>query len=250
MANEYLKPESFNFEYKSIGKTPMARLIKLSSAIEQWCQNRLDNINAGKAVEEFSIANVQALRKLIESEITLIKVDDANVVTDQILFLMVGAIKVQAQNNTKTTWPLVNQTIKSLIAPRVKYNNTVYFSLVSFVIIIGFVITIFSINNRNTSTTPLSSIEMSQEMPINKVGSEMVDSLINVYSQMQSGNCQLPQALLLQPQDREAFIAFVTEGKVNINTAESLKKSLSYADCEYPQKLMSNPLNILKSDGK
>ncbi len=95
----------------------------------------------------------------------------------------------------------------------------------------------------------LSSVQVTQETPINEVGSKIVGNLIAVYNQMQQGDCQLPQALVLQPKDREAFIAFVTEGKVTINTAESLKRSLEYADCNYAQKLMSNPLNISKDNG-
>ena len=122
-------------------------------------------------------------------------------------------------------------------------------ALTSVVLIAGFAFTLFSINNKQTPTTDLNPIETVQDMSINQVGSQTVDNLIAVYKKMQSGECQLPQALVLQPKDREAFIAFVTEGKVNINTADSLKKSLEYADCKYPQKLMNNPLNRSPEDG-
>ncbi len=243
MTNDFFKTEGFNLHDKRIGKTPIARLIKLSSDIEKWSQDRLSK-NAEGVIEEFSIEDIQALRKSIKNEVSAIRSDEPNVVSDQILFLIIGAIKVQAQNNSETTWPLVNQTIKELVAPPKRDSNMMYFSLISFIIVIGFVLTIFSINSKNRQSMGLSSVQVTQETPINEVGSKIVGNLIAVYNQMQQGDCQLPQALVLQPKDREAFIAFVTEGKVNINTAEDLKKSLDYVNCNYSQKLMINPLNI------
>lgn len=247
LSAEFLTFEDFYGRYKSTGKTQLARLLKLSGSIEKWSQ---DCISSNKEViKELSIRDVQALRRLIENEVSSIDTDEPSVVTDQVLFLIIGAVKVQAQSSSSTTWPLVNQTIKELVSPRKKQNSVMLFSLLGFVLIAGFALTLLSINNKNTPATALSPIEVAQGMPINQVGSQTVDNLINVYHKMQSGECQLPQALVLQPKDREAFIAFVTEGKVTINTAESLKKSLEYADCNYPQKLMKNPLNLSKENG-
>lgn len=233
--------------YQSAGKTQLARLLQLSGTIQKWSQDRASN-NI-EAIKELSIQDVQALRQLIDDEVSSISTDQPSVVTDQILFLIIGAVKVEAQRSSSTTWPLVNQTIKELISPGKKQSSFMLFSLFGFVLIAGLALTLFSINNKKTEATVLTPLEVSQSMPINQVGSKTVDSLINVYNKMQSGECQLPQALVLQPKDREAFIAFVTQGTVTISTAESLKKSLEHADCNYPQKLMKNPLNLSKENG-
>ena len=247
---ELLTFEDFYGRYESTGKTQLVRLLKLSGAIEKWSQGR--GANHAEVVNEFSIKDVQALRKLIENEVASIShnaaATDANVMTDQILFLIIGAVKVQLQSSSSTTWPLVNQTIKALVSPR-KKQNSLMLALTSVVLIAGFAFTLLSINNKQKPTTDLIPIEAAQDMSINQAGSQTVDNLIAVYQKMQSGECQLPQALVLQPKDREAFIAFVTEGKVNINTADSLKKSLEYVDCKYPQKLMNNPLNRSPENG-
>ena len=58
---------------------------------------------------------------------------------------------------------------------------------------------------------------------VNESGSRTVSSLVNLYEAMKTGDCQLPQAAMLQPAEREAFISFVNEGKVDINTASYLK---------------------------
>ena len=76
----------------------------------------------------------------------------------------------------------------------------------------------------------------------NESGSNTIASLVNLYEAMKNGDCQLPQAAMLHPTEREAFISFVNEGKVDINTASYLKSALNYTACLYPQKLMSQPL--------
>lgn len=237
---ELLTFENFFGRYQSTGRTQLSRLLKLSASIEAWSQEKASSNT--EVIKELSMRDVQALRQLIENEVASISTDDPNIVTDQILFLIIGAVKVQAQSSSSTTWPLVNQTITELVSPRAKLNNLIYLALLGFFLMVA---AVFLINSNRTPAPSLSPIEMAQEVPINQAGSETVGNLIRVYHNMQNGECQLPQALLLQPKDREAFIAFVTEGKVTINTAESLKKSLAYADCKYPQKLMNNPLNRL-----
>lgn len=246
-STEFLTFEDLYGRYQSVGKTQLARLLQLSNTIEKWSQDRA--LNNTEAIKELSIQDVQALRQLIDNEVSSTSTDQPGVVTDQILFLIIGAVKVEAQKSSSTTWPLINQTIKELISPRKKQNSFMLLSLFGSVLIVGLALTLFSINNKSREATMLNTLEVSQSMPINKLGSKTVDSLINVYNKMQSGECQLPQALVLQPKDREAFIAFVTQGTVTINTAESLKKSLEYADCNYPQKLMKNPLNLSKENG-
>jgi len=237
---ELLTFEDFYHQHKSTGKTQLARLLKLSATIEKWSQEKATS--HAKEIKELTIRDVQTLRQLIENEVTLTNSDDPNIVTDQILFLIIGAVKVQAQSTSSTTWPLVNQTIKELVSPQAKQNNLVYFALFGFLLMLA---TALSTDNINKQAPTLAPIQIAQAIPVSQAGSETVGNLIKVYHNMKSGDCQLPQALLLQPKDREAFIAFVTEGKVTISTAESLKKSLEYADCKYPQKLMNNPLNRL-----
>lgn len=246
-STKFLTFEDFYGRYQSDGKTELSRLLQLADTIKKWSQDRASNFT--EVVKELSIQDVQALRKLIDDEVSSIGIDQPSIVTDQILFLIIGAVKVEAQRNSSATWPLVNQTIEELISPRKKQNSFMLLSLFGSVLIVGLAATLFSINNKNTDSTVLNTLEVTQNMPINQMGSKTVDSLINVYNKMQSGECQLPQALVLQPKDREAFIAFVTEGTVTINTAESLKKSLEHADCNYPQKLMKNPLNLSKENG-
>ena len=55
---------------------------------------------------------------------------------------------------------------------------------------------------------------------------------------MKSGTCQLPQAAMLAPEQREAFLMFVNHGTVDVQHVENLRLALAYVNCLYPQELM------------
>jgi hypothetical protein len=112
----------------------------------------------------------------------------------------------------------------------------------TFIVIMGFSIVLLKPNSKNAVTDNSVPLNVITDTSINQPGSETVSNLVELYKSMKNGDCALPQAAMLQPQEREAFISFVNEGKVDINTAESLKSALTYTNCLYPQKLMNNPL--------
>ena len=165
---------------------------------------------------------------------------DIDVVTDQILFLFIGAIKLQIQNNSNKPWELVNQSISNFLTyEKQPQKNLLLLSMLTIIVIIGFS---FTFLNTHKSKSRIDSNNPLDISTINESGSETVSSLVNLYEAMKSGDCQLPQAAMLQSGDREAFISFVNEGKVDIKTAPRLKNALNYATCLYPQKLMNHPL--------
>ncbi|HEY0905990.1 MAG TPA: hypothetical protein VGE17_02200, partial [Methylophilus sp.] len=51
-------------------------------------------------------------------------------------------------------------------------------------------------------------------------------------------SCQLPQAAMLPEAQRQAYLQFVTEGKVYVEHVEDLRQALGYVSCLYPQELM------------
>ena len=102
--------------------------------------------------------------------------------------------------------------------------------------------TLLKPNSRNAVTDSSDPLNAIANTSINQPVSETVSNLVELYKSMKNGDCLLPQAAMLQPQEREAFISFVNEGKVDINTAENLKSALKYTNCLYPQKLMNNPI--------
>jgi hypothetical protein len=62
--------------------------------------------------------------------------------------------------------------------------------------------------------------------------------LLLAYNKMKSGTCQLPQAAMLPPEQRQAFLMFVNKGVVEVQHVENLRLALGYVNCLYPQELM------------
>ena len=234
MSSEFLKLEALKLS--SMGDTPSKRLMGLSKALSQWNAKRIGKVKNGKEVD-LNINNIQTLKSIIEGEVKKSNVNDVSTVTDQILFLIIGAIKLQIQNNSDTPWKLVNQSIEKFLAyEKQPQKNLLLLSMLTMIVITGFSFVLLNtqrIKPHNKANNPLD---------ISESGSETVSSLVNLYEAMKSGDCQLPQAAMLQSGEREAFISFVNEGKVDIKTASRLKNALNYTTCLYPQKLMNHPL--------
>lgn len=242
MPSEFLKSDSFNTQLQKTGKSPVARLTGLVAILSHWNKQRVGKVINGKE-GDLSIEDIQILKNVIENETSRLKLQNGEIVADQILFLVVGAIKLQIQNSSDNPWELVNQSIANFLTP----NNSIkklQFSLyfLTTIVIIGFAIVLLKPKTKTSVIDDSTPFNTSAKTTIKQDGSERVANLIELYRSMKNGDCQLPQAAMLQPQEREAFISFVNEGKVDINTAESLKKALSHANCLYPQKLMNSPL--------
>ena len=239
MSVEFLKLNSLNRKISDMGESPSQRLIGLSKTLSEWNTSRIGKVKNGKEAD-LTINNIQTLKKLIENEVKKSKVNNIDVVTDQILFLFIGAIKLQIQNNSDKPWKLVDQSISNFLTyEKQPQKNLLLLSMLTIIVIIGFS---FSFLNNHKNKSRIDSNNPLDISTINESGSETVSSLVNLYEAMKSGDCQLPQAAMLQSGEREAFISFVNEGKVDIKTAPRLKNALNYATCLYPQKLMNHPL--------
>lgn len=239
MSEEFIKLITSKSKPSKVAGTPAIRLVGLSAILCKWNASRIGKVKNTKEAD-LTLDNIQTLKKLIKGEVKKSKVKDIDVVSDQILFLFIGAIKLQIQNNSDKPWKLVNQSISNFLACEQRpQKNLPLLTMLSIILIIGFSFTSLKLYQTKDRNEANSLFDVSK---VNESGSKTVSSLINLYEAMKTGDCQLPQAAMLQPADREAFISFVNEGKVDINTASYLKNALNYTACLYPQKLMSQPL--------
>jgi hypothetical protein len=165
---------------------------------------------------------------------------NAEVVSDQILFMLIGAVKLQIQNKSAKPWALVNQSISNFTKPEKSKNlPLIALGFITLTVVFG-AITHNHFLHKHIESPDIFNPE--NRSSINESGNVTVNNLVGMYNKMKEGNCQLPQAAMLQPQDREAFIAFINAGKVEIGTAANLNNALGYVHCLYPQKLMDKPL--------
>jgi hypothetical protein len=154
---------------------------------------------------------------------------------DQWFFQAVGAVRVQSQTGAATAWHLFEQSVhEQLGAPAWQRSLS-----------LGLLVTLCAV--WMTMVAPVQQPAAIAESPYEQAqlseGSGTPDpvtiSLLNLaYQKMQNGSCQLPQAAMLPDAQRQAFIMFVTKGKVDIEHVEQLRQALGYVSCLYPQELM------------
>lgn len=241
MNTDFLKSEDFTKQIQRCGKTPQARLKGLSGILNEWNAGRIGKVVKGEEAD-LSMSDVMVLRNLVHAEVSRLKLSDIETVSDQILFLVIGAIKLQIQSNSAQPWTLVNHSINAFIKPKSRPLR-LYIMLFLLPLCAGFayMATQGSLFNHKNNAGFFAN-ENPTSAKFNEVGNNTVNNLIAIYNKMKEGDCQLPQVAMLQPQEREAYMMFIKDGKVDINTANDLKSALSHVSCLYPQKLMNQAL--------
>jgi len=238
MENSFFSSNEFKSRLLTTGRSPVARLKGLSEILSNWNQDRISNLNSAET--DLSIADINILKDIIHTETSRLKLKNAEIVSDQILFMLIGAVKLQIQNKSAKPWALVNQSISNFTKPEKSRSRPLIALCFITTIVVFSVLTNNRFLHKNIESTDI--FNPAYHSPANATGNATVNNLVTMYNKMKEGNCQLPQAAMLQPQDREAFIAFINAGKVEIGTAANLNNALGYVHCLYPQKLMDKPL--------
>lgn len=230
--------------YKKISK---ARLLGLANKLSDWNLLRIAYNKVNVQSQQLSITDVHTLKEIIQTEINKSSIKCPEVIADQILFLVIGAIQVQTQTGSDKAWQLVHQSIQSFLEAQ-REKRTYLFGLLSLVFLISFSIAVLSNKtNTNYNSLPDSPI-LSVASAENATDQVTMSLLLLVYNKMKSGTCQLPQAAMLAPEQREAFLMFVNHGTVDVQHVENLRLALAYVNCLYPQELM-HPMHSMQSSG-
>lgn len=219
------------------GRTPEARLKGLSLALKKWNQGRIENSFDNKR-SDLSEAQIDTLKQLVQVETSKLNNKEADVVAEQILFLLIGAIKLQYDNDSNNMWEMVDKGISTFIQPQRSLSRAI--NLISITLL---VIALLAISANLALRKEIKNKAYPEEMYADESKNATVNNLVSLYNEMKKGSCQLPQAAMLQEKERETFITFINDGRVNIDSAEDLKKALAHVNCLYPQKLMDKPLN-------
>jgi hypothetical protein len=219
------------------GRAPQARLKALSLALKKWNQSRIENPK-NISNSDLSQTEIDSLKKLVKTETSKIRHKDADILTEQILFLLIGAIKLQSENDSNSMWEMVDKGISTFIQPQRSLSSAI--NLISTTLL---VIALIAISANLALRKEIKSKVYPEEIYADEYRNATVNNLVSLYNEMKKGSCQLPQAAMLQEKERKTFITFINDGVVNIESAEDLKNALAHVNCLYSQKLMDKPLN-------
>lgn len=235
---------SFLHSINAYKKASNTHLLGLSSQLNQWNIERIYRRTANGHPQDLSIEDVHLLKEMIHAAINKASVKYPEVVSDQLLFLAIGAIQVQSQTGSDQAWKLVNQSIQSFLTSQ-KEKRLLILGLITtaFVICLSAMFMTNSKINTINNTLQHSPIELIAGTP----DPVTISMLLLTYNKMKSGTCQLPQAAMLPPEQRQAFLMFVNQGVVEVQHVENLRLALGYVNCLYPQELMHPISSNLKS---
>lgn len=204
----------------------------LSHQLVDWNTQRVQRSGQSSAL---NAQDVFSIRQMIEQAQQKSVAQLPPSLLDQWFFQAVGAIKVQSQTSTDAAWQLFDQSVHEQLGGQ-SFNRSLSFGLVVTLCVIWM-----------TSVSPVPKTAHDEMSPLEEAtfsenggtADPVTLSLLNLaYQKMQSGSCQLPQAAMLPDAQRQAFIMFVTQGKVDAEHVEQLRQALGYVSCLYPQELM------------
>lgn len=210
-----------------------ASLNALSSQIHQWNIARISTNHLQGLAQSLSIEHVHALREIIHASMCKTAIQRPEIIADQLLFLAIGAIQIESQNGSSEAWQLVNRAIQKIATPK-KDQAALRLSLISMLFALSTYIAINPhINPHDIApSTPLAMVIGDAPDPVT------ISMLELTYHKMKAGTCQMPQAAMLAPKQRHAFLMFVNAGTIDVHHVEDLRQALGYVNCLYPQVLM------------
>lgn len=217
-------------------------LLELVSKLRHWNAERLSKKSATQPTLQLSLEDLSAIKQIILNSANSAALTSPEVFLDQMFFLSIGAIQTQAQTGSDQAWRLVNQSIASYVTTQQKRKTySIGFLATTVALFLSLAImppTQMHHRSQPFDDSPLATNEGSTD-PVT------MSMLLLAYNKMKTGTCQLPQAAMLPPEQRQAFLMFVNQGYIEVEHVENLRLALGYVSCLYPQELM-HPVN---SDG-
>lgn len=205
-----------------------APVYRLSSQLRAWHASRDVCSQTGNVL---TIKDLETIQSMIQrAAVTGL---DA-VLQDQLFFLAVGALQVQTRTGSMLAWQRFHQAIQLQLGHKSQFRNGSFALVVSLCVLW---LTVSPIHQPIQQKATPYALE-NPLLAADAVDPATLNLLESSYRKMKSGTCQLPQAAMLPESQREAFILFVTQGKVNVEQLERLREALVYVNCLYPQALM------------
>lgn len=222
-----------------VGFGSNARLISLSSHLSSWNIERVAKKRANGQSHELSIEDVHALKTMIHTATEKTAIKCTEVFLDQMLFLVIGAIQIESQTGSDKAWTLVNQAVKDFVNTQKEKRMISIGLVVTALIVCLSAMTLMNVKvhsrHQELQDTPFEVASVTDADPVT------ISTLLLAYNKMKSGTCQLPQAAMLPPEQRQAYLLFVNKGTIEVQHVENLRLALGYVTCLYPQELMHPP---------
>jgi hypothetical protein len=228
---------NLRLEIQQRGKTPKERLKALISVFSSWSEDAEKQKIMRDIAVKMDFKDIEQLRTLINEEVVKLKISNSPNLTDQILFIIIGALKFEIKREAFSKhWQLAELSLNSVLTvsnrSMISYVNVVLFA--SFAILIGAIsyITIhqpLGISAKSVKLVGNHYLDSTEPIPSPYVPAH----LYSLRKEMGKSVCIIPQAATLPQEQRAAFLSFIRTGEIELDQLTNLQAALSLVHCEY-----------------
>jgi hypothetical protein len=235
MRNQQLN--NLRTEVYSKSTSPKGRLKALISVFSNWSEDAEKQKLMRDIAVKMDFHDIEFLRNLIDEQVLKLKVKKPNDLTDQVLFIIIGALKFEINREAFSKhWQLAELSLDSVLT----VSRTRNLSLFSTIILSGLILVIgaiFYINHHKPIGTDTRSVNLTGNNYLDStepIPSPYVPShFYSLRKEMGKSVCIIPQAATLPQEQRAAFLKFIKTGEIDLDQLANLQAALSLVHCEY-----------------
>ena len=190
-------------------------------------------------------ADIATLRTHIELQLRKGRYNDAAALTDQILFIMIGALKAHKREDAARTWDLTARSIESLLQAAQRPLVPAYLQhacvglLAVFCLWGGYGVLLHDAPN----VQELAAAPARLDKPVFAQRPYIPTHLHSFRRIMMQASCDYPQAAMLPVEQRGAFLDYLRYGQYSLAELRNLESALSKVDCFYASSINNSQVH-------
>ena len=190
-------------------------------------------------------ADIATLRTHIELQLRKGRYTDAAALTDQILFIMIGALKAHTREDAARTWDLTARSIESLLQAAQRPLVPAYLQhacaglLAVFCLWGGYGVLLHDAPN----VQELAAAPARLDKPVFAQRPYIPTHLHSFRRIMMQASCDYPQAAMLPVEQRGAFLDYLRNGQYSLAELRNLESALSKVDCFYASSINNSQVH-------
>lgn len=225
------------------GNRTLARLRTLVTMLAEWAEASRTTNAIDHSVSNIDAEDINSLRTVIYQQVSKGRYANVTVLTDQILFILLGALKAHRQSHVAKTWELTMLSIESLLNNAYQpllphYLKNAYVALLSSLLLCG---GYGFVTYANRSAVSAGSGDFAK--PIFEPSPYIPTHVHSFRKIMLQANCEYPQAAMLPIEQRVAFLDFLRNGEFALADLKNLETALSRVDCFYASTINNSTTN-------
>ena len=190
-------------------------------------------------------ADIATLRTHIELQLRKGRYTDAAALTDQILFIMIGALKAHTREDAARTWDLTARSIESLLQAAQRPLVPAYLQhacvglLAVFCLWGGYGVLLHDAPN----VQELAAAPARLDKPVFAQRPYIPTHQHSFRRIMRHASCDYPQAAMLPVEQRGAFLDYLRNGQYSLAELRNLESALSKVDCFYASSINNSQVH-------